>query len=265
VDLGEGVVPRLLAQHVVETLVAGRTVLEEMQETAPGRGQGGLRSLLGIFQFSGDDVFKKVEVLSGGEKNRLALAKIALDPGNYLLLDEPTNHLDLTAREALEEALEGWEGAILFVSHDRYFINRLARRVAGFDGGRVRVVEGGYDDWVAAAAAAPPATGAVGAGDLRSRRREERRSEAEKRNERNRLLRGLRSKVREIEEAIGGAESRLAEIGAALSDPETYRREGLAESLGREQKALRAELEKLIPRWEAGCAEVQAAESALEE
>jgi ATP-binding cassette subfamily F protein 3 len=123
------------------------------------RPEGQLRSLLGIFQFSGEAVFKKVEVLSGGEKNRLALARLTLDPGNFLLLDEPTNHLDLPTREALEDALAGFGGTLLFVSHDRYFINKVATRVAAFRDGRLRLYDGGYDDFLAASARGEPAAG----------------------------------------------------------------------------------------------------------
>jgi ATP-binding cassette subfamily F protein 3 len=153
IEIGDKVVLHYFAQHVLETLTPGRTVLDEMQAWAPGKSSGQLRSLLGIFQFSGDDVFKKVEVLSGGEKNRLALARLTLDPGNFLLLDEPTNHLDLPTREALEDALAGFGGTLLFVSHDRYFINRVATRVAAFEEGRLAVHDGGYDDYLAASRA----------------------------------------------------------------------------------------------------------------
>src|SRR5262249_33696698 len=130
---------------VLETLTSGRTVLDEMKAWAPARTPGELRSLLGVFQFSGDDVFKTVDVLSGGEKNRLALARLMLDPGNFILLDEPTNHLDLPAREALEDALSRYDGPLLFVSHDRYFINKVATKVAGLAGGRLKIHDGGYD------------------------------------------------------------------------------------------------------------------------
>src|SRR6266705_1482499 len=166
IEIGDKVVLHYFAQHVLETLTPGRTVLDEMQAWAPGKSPGQLRSLLGIFQFSGEDVFKKVEVLSGGEKNRLALARLTLDPGNLLLLDEPTNHLDLPTREALEDALAGFTGTLLFVSHDRYFINRIATRVAAYNDGRLALYDGGYDDYVAAVSAAaagkgPRNTGAV--------------------------------------------------------------------------------------------------------
>jgi ATP-binding cassette subfamily F protein 3 len=159
IEIGDKVVLHYFAQHVLETLTPGRTVLEEMQDWAPTRPEGQLRSLLGIFQFSGEAVFKKVEVLSGGEKNRLALARLTLDPGNFLLLDEPTNHLDLPTREALEDALAGFGGTLLFVSHDRYFINKVATRVAAFGDGRLRLFDGGYDDYLAALARGAPAAG----------------------------------------------------------------------------------------------------------
>ena len=150
IEIGSNVVLHYFAQHVLETLTAGRTLLEELQAWAPSRSEREIRSLLGMFQFSGDDAFKRVEVLSGGEKNRLAMARLMLDPGNFLLLDEPTNHLDLPAREALEQALARFEGSLLFVSHDRYFINEVATKVVGFRNGRVAVYDGGYDDYRAA-------------------------------------------------------------------------------------------------------------------
>jgi len=268
--IGEGVAARYAAQHVLETLTPGRTALEEMEELAPSRRQGELRSLLGIFQFSGDEVFKKVEVLSGGEKNRLALARLAVDPGNFMVLDEPTNHLDLAAREALEEAIFAYEGAILFASHDRYFINRVARRVGGFMEGRLFVSEGDYDAYLAAVERAKqagllPAEEGLPEGPAaaeRVARQQDRRAIAEARNERNRILRRLRKRVHEIEDQIAAREKRLHEIAQALADPATYRSEGRAESLGREQKILSAELADLMKRWEAASADHQRAEDA---
>jgi len=155
-EIGDKVVIHYFAQHVLETLQAGRTVIDELRAWAAGRTDQQLRSLLGIFQFSGEDVFKKVAVLSGGEKNRLALARLCLDPGNFLLLDEPTNHLDLPTREALEDALASYGGTLVFVSHDRYFINRVANKVAAFRDGRLALYDGGYDDYLAAARGAAP-------------------------------------------------------------------------------------------------------------
>src|SRR2546426_6973720 len=166
IEIGGKVVLHYLAQHVLETLTAGRTVLDEMQAWAPGKSPGQLRSLLGIFQFSDEDVFKKVEVLSGGEKNRLALARLTLDPGNFLLLDEPTNHLDLPTREALEDALAGFAGTLLFVSHDRYFINRVATRVAAFDDRRLLLYDGGDDNYLSALRGGVPGKAPRGAAGI---------------------------------------------------------------------------------------------------
>ncbi|MFQ5876191.1 MAG: ABC-F family ATP-binding cassette domain-containing protein [Acidobacteriota bacterium] len=277
IEIGEKVILHYFAQHVLETLTPGRTVLDEMQAWAPGRAVGRLRTLLGIFQFSGDDVFKRVEVLSGGEKNRLALARLTLDPGNFLLLDEPTNHLDLPTREALEDALAGFGGTLMFVSHDRYFINRVATRVAAFRDGRLESYDGGYDDYLAASGRAPsPAVrGRAGARGIapaaagsdvargesshRPRRRpspggatarDRRRAAAEQRNRRNRRLRARRERVAALEAEILPYEGRLKEIDAALSDPATYREDGVARRLGAEKKSIEVELAHLYVEWE---------------
>ncbi len=106
-----------------------------------------LRSLLGCFLFSGDDVFKKLGVLSGGERNRFALARILVSPSNFLLLDEPTNHLDMRAKDVLLEAIASFSGTVVFVSHDRYFLDKLATRVLEVENGTVMSYEGNYEDY----------------------------------------------------------------------------------------------------------------------
>ena len=253
---GEKVVPHYFAQHVLESLTAGRTVLEEMQAWAPAKTPGELRSLLGVFQFSGDDVFKRVEVLSGGEKNRLAMARLMLDPGNFLMLDEPTNHLDLPAREALEGALARYDGTLVFVSHDRYFINKVATRVAGIAAGRLKTHDGGYDAWRAwhlAGASAEDVRPAVeesrAAKDLRAGK-EDKRAQAEARNARNKLLREARARVSAIESEVEAAEHRVDEIDAQLADRSTYQSGGAARLLGDEKKQLQAALSRLQREWE---------------
>ena len=296
VEIGEKVVIHYFAQHVLETLQAGRNVLEELQAWAPGRTEGALRSLLGIFQFSGDEVFKKVEVLSGGEKNRLALARLCLDPGNFLLLDEPTNHLDLPTREALEEALASYGGTLLFVSHDRYFINRVATKVAAFTDGRVKVYDGGYDDYLVAArgiavtakaaalaraTAAPPAaksptakTGtteqpatlmrdAKSSGGRPDERRAQRRHDAEARNQKNRSLRVYKERVEKIEAGILPLETRLKEIEAAMSAPDVWSDPARGRSLGEEKKTIEIELAHLYDDWDHATSELQSEEARL--
>jgi ATP-binding cassette subfamily F protein 3 len=148
--LGLGVEVHYYAQHQLEALDVRRTVLEEMEAVAPELGHTRLRTILGAFLFSGDAVDKPVAVLSGGEKARLALARMLVRPAALLALDEPTNHLDLASREVLEEALAEFAGTIVFISHDRYFINRIATRVVEVDAGRLTSYPGTYDDYLLA-------------------------------------------------------------------------------------------------------------------
>jgi ATP-binding cassette subfamily F protein 3 len=255
VELGSRVSMHYFAQHVIETLAPARTVLEEMQAWAPSRAPGELRSLLGVFQFSGDDVFKRVEVLSGGEKNRLALARLMLDPGNLLLLDEPTNHLDLPAREALEDALARYDGTLLFVSHDRYFINKVATKAAGLSGGRLTVHDGGYDAyqvWLAARQEAAPGgpAGRVGEQAKAKKSRDDKRAEAAARNEKSLLLRAARKEVAALENEIIAAEHRIDEIDAQLADAATYQTDGLAKRCGDEKRSIQVDLSRLNRKWE---------------
>ncbi len=152
VRLGAGLVMGYFAQQSLDLLDPELSVFEQMQHDFPLETQGTLRALLGAFQFSGDDVDKSVGVLSGGEKSRLVIARMLLHPPNFLVLDEPTNHLDLETKEMLIEGLRGFEGAMLFVSHDREFLRGLSNRVLELhpdDGDlRPRVYLGGYGEWV---------------------------------------------------------------------------------------------------------------------
>ena len=158
--LGSHVEVQYYAQHQLDLLDPTRTVLEEIELAAPEAQTSRLRTILGSFLFSGDTVEKKVAVLSGGEKARLALAKMLARPAALLCMDEPTNHLDLASKEVLEEALSGFTGTIVFISHDRYFINRIATQVVEVEHGHLTTHLGTYDDYLdhkAAATASPAA------------------------------------------------------------------------------------------------------------
>jgi ATPase subunit of ABC transporter with duplicated ATPase domains len=148
-QLGAAVSLGYYAQHTMEGLSGDRTVLEELEAHAPTANQGTLRNLAGAFGFQDDDVFKPIRVLSGGEKARLALAKILYDAPNLLVLDEPTNHLDIVTKRALVRALADYTGTIVFVSHDRQFLRALATRVLELGGGGARQYGGSYEEYVA--------------------------------------------------------------------------------------------------------------------
>jgi len=146
--LGHNVGPDYFAQDQYKELDPEARILDDLGELSPASTQTQLRSLLGCFLFSGDDVFKRIGVLSGGERNRYALLKMLLHPANFLLLDEPTNHLDVRAKDVLLEALMKYTGTVVFVSHDRYFIDKLATRVFEIGDGKVEIYPGNYEDYL---------------------------------------------------------------------------------------------------------------------
>ena len=148
IKLGHNVLAEYFAQDQYKVLNPDARMLDDISGTAPKIAQTELRSLLGCFLFSGDDAFKKLGVLSGGERNRYALARILVSPANFLLLDEPTNHLDLRAKDVLLEAVSSFTGTVIFVSHDSYFIDRVASRVFEVEGGHVHVYPGNYEDYL---------------------------------------------------------------------------------------------------------------------
>ncbi|HEV7466094.1 MAG TPA: ABC-F family ATP-binding cassette domain-containing protein [Candidatus Dormibacteraeota bacterium] len=250
----------------------GRTVLDELLADHPiGEERG--RTVLGSLLFNGDEVFSPVAILSGGERARLALGRLALDPTNLLLLDEPTNHLDIPAQEVLEEALQGYPGAVVLVSHDRALIDAIATRVwsveAG-DGGPAVVREelGGYSDLLRArrAPALAPARAAVptpqrraatpvpaGAGQGGSGRGEAPRERARERpdGERRERARGRAraAEARRLEDDIAGVEAELAEVRRRLADPATFADQATGAEAGREHDRLVGDLAGLYERW----------------
>jgi ATP-binding cassette, subfamily F, member 3 len=147
--LGAGVKVGYFSQYSSDILIPSRTVYQEVEERLPKASEGQIKNILGAFQFSGDDVEKRVAVLSGGEKSRVMLACILALPVNFLVLDEPTNHLDIASREILLEALREFEGTLMLVSHDRWFLRHLSNRVFEIDHGSLRVYEGGYGEYLA--------------------------------------------------------------------------------------------------------------------
>jgi ATP-binding cassette subfamily F protein 3 len=147
-SLGHNVQLDYFAQDQYKELDQNERILDDLGQVAPSSRETDLRNLLGCFLFSGDDVFKRIGVLSGGERNRYALLRMLLHPANFLLLDEPTNHLDIRAKDILLNALSAYTGTVVFVSHDRYFIDKLATRVFEIGSGRVEIYPGNYEDFL---------------------------------------------------------------------------------------------------------------------
>jgi len=230
---GHNVEESFYAQHQLEALTVEHEVLEEMKLCGSGKNELELRQLLGCFLFSGDDVFKKIKVLSGGEKARVALAKVIAAKGNFLLLDEPTNHLDMQSVEMLIEALNKYKGTLIIVSHDRYFISQTANKIWNIEDGEIKEFVGGYDEWntwyhdkqkreAAAGAALPKA-----AEKKPAEKKEEK--PAPKTNVNNDQLNALRKELQKqqkifqkLEEDINKLKVDTVDLEAKLADPAFY-------------------------------------------
>jgi ATP-binding cassette subfamily F protein 3 len=264
IKLGHNVVCEYFAQDQYKVLEGDVRMLDDISRAAVKVPEGELRSLLGCFLFSGDDVFKPLGVLSGGERNRFALARILVSPSNFLLLDEPTNHLDMRAKDVLLDALAAFSGTVVFVSHDRYFIDRLATRVLEVEGGKVTSYEGNYEDylrWKGLAdgsllvesvakgrppePAAPKVNGAEAEVDAVKER--PRRLNPIKQKQMEERCAFLEEEVPRIEAAIVHTE---VQLGVYVSAAETQRLTALAGELRAQLAALTAEWEELMVQLE---------------
>ncbi len=224
------------------------TLFEEIRQSYPKLTDTEIRNLLAAFLFTGDDVFKPVSALSGGERGRLSLAKLMLSPCNLLILDEPTNHLDIVSREILEDALSAYEGTLFFVSHDRYFINRLAGRVLELDGGSLTEYLGNYDDYLEKKAAMNAASGTAGASggrvltDSALKRREQK--------EANTLRRRQENELKKTEERIEALEAQIKALEEEMALPENASDPQRLMELDGRAAAAKTELDGLYEKWE---------------
>jgi len=255
--LGHNVRVSYFAQDRGSTLDGDKTVLELVTAAAPLEVAPQVRTLLGAFLFSGDAVYKKVKVLSGGERSRLALAMLLLRPANCLLLDEPTNHLDLSAKEVLLEALREYSGTLVFVAHDRYFLDELADEVIEVGGGYLTRHLGSYESFLQRKAAEPvvsPATAPApeptsGIGASRGSERSARNSIRSKSGARQ-YERWLREKTA-LEEQILAKEEALEDLRALISDPDFYQKHPQPHAMYSEFAARQRELDELYAQLEA--------------
>ena len=247
-----------------------RTALEEALDTPQRITEQFVRTVLGSFLFRGDDVFKPVKVLSGGEKSRLALVKLLLNPPNLLLMDEPTTHLDLASVDALIEALRPFEGTLIFISHDVHFIRALSNHVVRVEAGHLRHFPGGYQYYLdktsqsaraaltsssgAANSASPTNSGRRGTPPSASTpavsRKEQKRLEAEQRQARSRKRQEIQKRIDALEKEITELESREKELTAALESPETYAAPGEAMKINRQLLEIHDRLPEATKEWE---------------
>jgi ATP-binding cassette subfamily F protein 3 len=225
-----------------------KTVLDELWDDFPRLEIDRVRGVLALFLLTGDDVFQPIHTLSGGEKGRVALAKLMLRKDNLLLMDEPTNHLDMDSREVVEDALDDYEGTILTVSHDRYFINRVANRVIEMRPDGVTEYLGNYDDYLErkrreAARLNSAENGGKTQTQLDKERRKERlKQESEK---------ALKLSLKQAEREIADTEARIAALEAQMADPETYKSQDRTQTVAREHREAQESLESLYETWEA--------------
>ncbi len=286
-EVGYQVQPAFFAQHQADTIDHKLTALDALREVSRGQSETELRSLLGAFLFQGDDVFKTVGVLSGGERSRLALARTLLSPANFLILDEPTNHLDMASKAVLVEALRQYAGTFVVVSHDRHFLDQIVTSVWWVDHGGLRVYDGSYSDFVwqrekqgqptssasgdgqASAPPKPAASKPKPSGGKKTK--EQKRREAE---ERNRLYQTLQKGkpagkiedpkllarlVEKLENEVAAKEEEKEALEAKLADPTFYQQAEAFQETMRAFGEVEAELKTLMKRWEDAAAKLEAA------
>ncbi len=290
---GHQIVMQYFAQDEATRLDPTLTVYETLADGSPLHMVPAIRNVLGGFLFSGDDVYKKAGVLSGGERTRLAVARMLLRPSNVLVLDEPTNHLDLDSKEVLLDALMDYGGTLIFVSHDRYFVERLATKVVEVGGGTARVYPGDYAAFLwskaqggaaAAPAAAPPVVaakgtastgGAKGTAPAAARKappaaaagtaadHEQRKREAAERKKRERAYDALAARIAELETRIAERETTVKAVEAEMSAPGFYDHHEASKPVLDRHQALMWEVGDLLGRWEMLQAEAEAMKAAL--
>jgi len=271
VVLGKDVTRAYFAQHQFDILNPGNTVFEELLSIATNQSETELRTLLGTFLFTGEEIEKKISVLSGGEKSRLVLAKMLLEPANFLLFDEPTSHLDIPSRNVLEIALKQFQGTICLITHDRHLINQIANKVIEIDSGIPNIFLGNYDDYIykkQQIQLKETQRGFSQEGEVRSmekplpkeasrRTKEGRRIKAQQMDQFRRQLSGLEKRFKEVEKSLHEATETLDHLNQKLSDPYLYLNQKETYETIETHKRVKNRVEELTQIWESVALELE--------
>jgi ATP-binding cassette subfamily F protein 3 len=271
VRLGHNVQISYFGQHQAQELSPGLTVMETLRAVAGDMTTTQIRSILGAFLFRGEEVDKKVLVLSGGEKSRLALAKMIVQPANLLILDEPTNHLDMSSQDVLQEAMVQYDGSIIIVSHNRHFVNGFVNKVLEIKDNSGTVYEGNIEDYLykiqmlqdAAVEQPEGAESAKAVSDKNGQPKGKaaRREQAKVRQEKSRQLQPFRREVEQAEKEIGILETRKKELEQQMADPELYKDEVAFAECSKEYKNIERRLERQYHKWEEAQGKVERVEA----
>jgi ATP-binding cassette subfamily F protein 3 len=264
--LGHNVTTAYFAQYYIESLNPYNSIIEELRSVAPDEPEQRLRGLAGAFLFSGDDVTKRISVLSGGEKTRVAIARMLVRPANLLLMDEPTNHLDIASREILTDALDAYKGTLCFITHDRTLIREIANKIIQVRDGQVTVFPGSYDDYLwqsrspdgqAEMMETQPGIAQLRQPPTAVRKRRRKALEGRLRNEYYRAISPVRERITEIEEEAAASRKRIEEIEAMMADPAHYKDSRNVVAVNREYTTLREKVARLTTEWEGLTSEVE--------
>ncbi len=263
VRLGANVQPSYFGQHQAQELSPELTVLQTMSLVGEDLTITKVRSLLGAFLFRGEEVDKKVSVLSGGEKSRLALAKMIATPSNLMLLDEPTNHLDMGSQEVLQEAMAQYDGTIIVVSHNRYFLDKFVNRVLEVKNGRIALYEGNVEDYLLKQEQLKERAKEVEKGGGRDRvkpdsqssgspdnRKQRKKQEAQRRQERSRLAGGWLKQLTEAEGKVELYETQKDELETLMADTEIYSNENIWAKASKDYEDCKRRLDRWYDKWE---------------